>query len=241
MDNSRPLCLVKTNSMVLVFVDIFAYILWLKKNCISRQPDVDEVKIKLEALIDACAQKIISEGIDLRDFDDARFAVLAWVDETILNLPWSQRDEWRHHLLQRKYYNTVNAGTEYFEKLSSIKSNKNNVREIYFLCSGLGFKGRYLHHDDEVRLKKISQSNLHLLIEHTPGLAADMSDYSNINLFSNLDKYNNSSVKKTGRNLINRFFLMTSIPPLLVAALYFIYSIVLSDVADNILLHVLED
>jgi len=244
MDKSYPLCQesqIKTNSLVLIFIDIFSYILWLKKHCITSQPDVDEVKIKLETLIDTCAQKIISAGIDLRDFDDARFAVLAWVDETILNMPWSQRDKWRHHLLQSKYYNTVNAGTEYFEKLNSIKSNKNNVREIYFLCSGLGFKGRYLHQSDEVRLKKIRQSNLQVLIEQIPGLPADLSDYSNIKLFRHVDIYNNIAVEKVERNLISRYFVTTSILPLLVVALFFVYSIVLSDVADNILLHVLED
>ena len=77
---------------------------------------------------------ILAESVDPRDYDDARFAVCAWVDEVILHMLWIHRDLWQRNLLQNKYYGTVNAGSEFYDRLNILGHGNVIVREVYFLC-----------------------------------------------------------------------------------------------------------
>lgn len=54
------------------------------------------------------------------DYDDARFAVYAWVDETILCSQLSWREQWLHQPLQRTYFGCSTAGEEFFVRLSKL-------------------------------------------------------------------------------------------------------------------------
>jgi len=228
------------NPLVTVFIDVFAYVMLLKSHCVVEQPTVEEVKEKLNDIIEDSAKKMLNYQIDLRQFDDARFAVVAWVDETLLNMAWSSRDQWRQYLLQTQYYNTMNAGSEFYEKLNQIHQDDSNVREIYYLCFGLGFEGRYSKKDDEVLLQQLRKSNLQALKRTMPGMSADISSYSGKKLFRKAYLDHSTSIDYKRRTNW-RYLFALGVPPLLVIALYFIYSFVLNDVAENIMRHIMED
>jgi type VI secretion system protein ImpK len=89
-------------------------------------------------------------------FAEARFAVFAWVDEMILTSPWPQRTRWQHLML--RYYNTFNAGEEFFIRLQKLPPQANDVREIYYLCLTLGFLGQYAFGDGAAEVRTIKQT-----------------------------------------------------------------------------------
>ncbi len=83
--------------------------------------------------------------------DDTRqtsFAVVALLDETILNSSNPNFRDWAHKPLMLDLYNTLNAGETCFEYIGAALNRQEtkstiDLLEIYFLCLALGFRGRY--------------------------------------------------------------------------------------------------
>jgi type VI secretion system protein ImpK len=74
------------------------------------------------------------------DFNLARFAVFAWVDEAILSSAWEGRKQWQREQLQRHYFQTADAGELFFERLNTIGPHQRDVREVYYLVPGIGLQ-----------------------------------------------------------------------------------------------------
>ncbi len=77
------------------------------------------------------------------DYRLAKFAVCAWVDERIVSSNLPQCLQWHTMELQRVYFQTTNAGEEFFTCLVSLKPNQSAVLEVFSLCLSLGFQGKY--------------------------------------------------------------------------------------------------
>lgn len=103
---------------------------------------------KLEQAIAEAAQ------CDAREEEKAAasFAVIAWLDETVLcsALPWRQL--WQGELLQRKYLNTTVAGAHFFTHLMQLDRTHQQARQIFLFCLQNGFHGRYATVDDRSEL-----------------------------------------------------------------------------------------
>lgn len=85
-------------------------------------------------------------GTSPADFDCARFAVVAFVDETVLTSDWSQKEAWMARSLQFEMYDRYDAGEEFFNRLEQLRANPSDnleVLEVYYTCIVLGFLGRY--------------------------------------------------------------------------------------------------
>jgi type VI secretion system protein ImpK len=138
-----------------IFTDLIAYVIFFESNSDKQPPDANEFREKILALVNSQEEHAKTFRIPSEVFREARFAVLSWVDETILNSTWSQRAQWQHLMLT--YYGTLNAGEEFFRHLENLPSQANDVREIYYLCLGLGFEGRYAFGDSRRELKDMMQ------------------------------------------------------------------------------------
>jgi type VI secretion system protein ImpK len=218
------------------FTEMFGYVAYLKKICARRQPEFEAVKATLDRLIEQSAQRMRAWGIDPRSYDDARFAVFAWVDETILNMPWSERENWRRNLLQTAYYSTTSAGSEFFERLNRLRSDQEGVREVYFTCLSLGFRGRYHQEGDEFLLAQLKKSNLKSVL----GTLREPGSFATEKLFA--EAYETQlaagpSVQKTKFWTLPNL-LLTVVPPLFLVLLFVIYTFVLNGVLENLLTHV---
>jgi type IV/VI secretion system ImpK/VasF family protein len=112
------------------------------------------------------------QGMLEQEFQDASFAVVAWADETILkNSTWDHQNRWKASPLQLEYFQTRNAGEELFERLARLRPEQKEIREVYYLCLGLDFKGRYfLGLEDELKLNQIRQEQ----IQHLPLAVEDV-------------------------------------------------------------------
>jgi type VI secretion system protein ImpK len=221
------------------FVDLFAYVVLFKKECALTQPPFEQVNGKIRQLVQDSAQKMVTAGIDPRSYDDARFALCAWIDETVMNSPWQHRASWQRVLLQSEFYGTVNAGAEFYDRLNQLHPEQNDVREIYYLCSGLGFAGRYSVEGDEFLLDQLKKSNLRSLI----GQVLEPVSYARGTLFDvayRVPAGETASVPtRVGMNARVKLLLM-ALPPAVVIILFLIYFFVLNGVVDNFMLHVRE-
>lgn len=141
--------------LVSIFNPLIGYCLAFGLN--PNQYLYDEWRRVVEHELDATATRL-NDSIDLRDYDAARFAVCAWIDEQVLNSSWAYRETWNGNLLQEAYYNTTHAGEEFFSRLEALKNTQGNVRQVYLLCLLLDFKGRFCREGDHIILQKIADS-----------------------------------------------------------------------------------
>lgn len=85
-------------------------------------------------------------GIVHEDVDKARFALVAFLDETVLDADWSQREPWRDRPLQLDLFAERRGGQRFFDELTQLRrlgEAKREVVEVYHQCLNLGFEGQY--------------------------------------------------------------------------------------------------
>jgi len=90
----------------------------------------------------------VATGYEPADVGDTHFAVVAFLDEVILNSSDPVRADWERRMLQEELFGKTDAGMVFFDKLATLQSRRDTHRladilEVYLLCLLLGFQGRY--------------------------------------------------------------------------------------------------
>lgn len=149
-----------------VFTPLFSYVLLFFRSA-APQRSYQDLRDGVQRLIAEQADCVKRHDISAQDYDSARFAVIAWVDEMVLrNAVAGNReiyDHWKRAPLQVELYNTANAGEEFFERLERLAPAQNAVREVYHLCLCLGFRGRYYDDAQEHKLLELRRELAHHL------------------------------------------------------------------------------
>ncbi|OGR16488.1 MAG: type VI secretion system protein ImpK, partial [Deltaproteobacteria bacterium RIFOXYB2_FULL_66_7] len=171
--------------------------------------------------------------VSREEFDTARFAVCAWVDEAILSSPWTQRNLWQREQLQRIMYNTTEAGEEFFDRMNALGFHQREAREVYYLCLALGFMGRHCHAGDDFLLAQLKSSNLQVLL----GSSAGIPSLDRAELFP--EGYPAEAAAAAPAQPKSGFSLFTVLciaaPVVLFGVLFLIYRFSLSGLGDNLL------
>jgi len=213
------------------FSELIAYVIYFMKATDQRETPFDKVRTDIQRLLTQAETAAKGEGISDADFDLARFAICAWVDESILSSSWQGKPEWQREPLQRLYYSTAAAGELFYEKLNGLGLQQHDVREVYYLCLAMGFKGRYCNEGDDFLLDQLKTSNLKLLAGSSIGIPSIEKE----SLFP--DAYPASSdvaVSRKKRSRLNPTVIVSLIGPVvLIGLLFWIYRFILGNVADN--------
>jgi type VI secretion system protein ImpK len=93
-------------------------------------------------------------GMPQDSIGEAKYAIVALMDETVLSVPGACRDYWISRPMQLDYFGDNIAGQEVYEKLQKLllqPENKKDVLEVYYLCLALGFEGKYKISNPEER------------------------------------------------------------------------------------------
>lgn len=215
------------------FMDIVAYVVYFKKTVNMKQPPYEQVKADITRLL-AQSEQLVKKGpYSQEDYDQARFAVCAWVDETILASAWNQKNNWQKEQLQRIYYNTTGAGEEVFDRINNLGLHQREVREVYYLCLTLGFKGRYCKEGDDFLLEQLKTSNLKSLMGSSVGLPS----LERGELFPESYPAQAAEIVPQKQEFTFSIFTIIGIaaPVLLFGLLFLIYHFTLSGVSENII------
>jgi len=215
------------------FMELVAYVAYFLKTTAMKQPPFEQVKADVLRLLAQSETYLKKSLVSQEDYDPARFAICAWVDEAILNSSWNQKSQWQREQLQRIYYHTTDAGEEFFERLNTLGLHQREVREVYYLCLALGFMGRYCNKGDEYLLEQLKTSNLKLLIGSSVGLPS----LERAELFP--EAHPTESFEVGPRKQKIRFSLLTVVclagPVVLFGLLLLIYKFSLSGIGENFL------
>lgn len=147
------------------FSEIIAFTLLLNQKLQWKGLSFEDISKKYASLIEKSRIAAIEGQFSLSDWQESLFAVCAWADETILCSEWPQKDRWQNNLLQKVYFNTTNAGEEFFEHLEGMLEDEqaNQVRETYLMCLYLGFKGKYFMPSEKEQLSEIQKRHSEIL------------------------------------------------------------------------------
>lgn len=114
----------------------------------QRLPDGESFRRRTKATLQEIERVAIAGGYDGHDVRYAHFAVVAFLDEVILNSKDPVRAEWQQRTLQQDLFGQTDGGVVFFEKLDHFRSRRDSpqladILEVYLLCLLLGFEGRY--------------------------------------------------------------------------------------------------
>jgi len=215
------------------FMELMAYVAYFTKTAATKQPEYQQVKADILRLLTKSEENMRKGSFSHEDYDQARFMICAWVDEAILASGWQHKNQWQREQLQRLYYNTTDAGEEAFERLNRLTFHQKEVRELYYLCLALGFKGRFLKPEGEYLLDQLQSSNLKLLL----GGSANVPSLERTDLFP--ESYPAAGAEPGSQNKKFRFSILTvaalASPLLLFALLFLIYHFSLDGIAEHVL------
>ncbi|HKO47702.1 MAG TPA: DotU family type IV/VI secretion system protein [Polyangiaceae bacterium] len=108
-------------------------------------PAAPELRQRAVAALDGAVAQGRAVGLPEADLAEARYALVAFMDEQVLKSSWVGRAEWMSQPLQLIFYREYTAGENFFVRLRSILQSGSRpfALEIYYLCLVLGFRGAY--------------------------------------------------------------------------------------------------
>jgi type VI secretion system protein ImpK len=110
--------------------------------------DANTFRQQLRDALQMAEQEGRKRSYSADDIELAKFAVVAFLDESILNLRLPVFGDWHRRPLQEELFGHHIAGEIFFQNLQKIMGRNDSqqtadVLEIYQLCLLLGFAGRY--------------------------------------------------------------------------------------------------
>lgn len=137
----------RTENLALVFQELITVGERLRCN---RQSVADAATFRAQiwAAVRTANDTARNRGYSQEDIELAIFAVIAFVDESILNLRHPIFADWPRQPLQEERYGHHVAGEIFFQNLQKLLTRSDSPQladllEVYYLCLLLGFAGRY--------------------------------------------------------------------------------------------------
>ncbi|WP_224367696.1 DotU family type IV/VI secretion system protein [Hyalangium versicolor] len=137
--------------------DCFDTIIRLRQAEASQVPPPEVLNHRLRGVTDEVLRRAAVMGFSHQDAQDMGYALVALMDEIVLNKPEPYRQFWMSNLLQLHYFNETVAGESFFNRINSIRKDPHRaeVLRVYYLCLLFGFQGRYRIRGGELELMSL--------------------------------------------------------------------------------------
>jgi type VI secretion system protein ImpK len=137
----------RTDNLAMLFQEALTVVVRLRSN---RQSvgDPQSFRVQIATAFNAAGQEALRRGYAPEDVRAANFAIVAFLDESILNSHNPAFGDWVRKPLQQELFGVDMAGEIYFRNVDHLLGRGDSqeladVLEIYQLCLLLGFRGRY--------------------------------------------------------------------------------------------------
>jgi type VI secretion system protein ImpK len=140
----------------------FELVLKLQAGIIKPSNDLRQL---VHRLLEEMEQRGVTLRYSERQVKAVKFALAAFLDETMLASDFPFRDEWEKFPLQLEYFDEHLAGHTFFARLESLLKHiqaEADVVKVYYLCLLLGFKGQYKMGDERQLAEVIRNTANHL-------------------------------------------------------------------------------
>jgi type VI secretion system protein ImpK len=137
----------RSDNLALVFQELFTVIVRLRSN---RQAvaDAEAFRNAMRGALKRAEQDALARGYNSDDVRLAAFALVAFLDESVLNSRKPVFDDWSRKPMQEELFGGHMAGEVFFQTLERLLARRDSreladLLEVFELCLLLGFKGRY--------------------------------------------------------------------------------------------------
>lgn len=98
-----------------------------------------EMISKLRQFVSRCREA----GIADTEIAEARYALVAFIDDRVLKSGWAGRQAWMNSPLQLQFFREYTAGENFFGRMRALIHRRQPLfaLEVYYLCIALGFAG----------------------------------------------------------------------------------------------------
>src|SRR5687767_4723355 len=123
-------------------------------------PDLLSVRQRFLASLEHMTTEGAHLGIAPADLAEARYALVAFIDEQVLRSSWCRRADWMKQPLQLVLYQESTAGENFFIRLRALLKMTDRLAAVqaYGLCLSLGFRGAYGQGEDLRPLSMFKQA-----------------------------------------------------------------------------------
>ncbi len=109
--------------------------------------DPESFRTRMKQALREIASTAARKGYSAEDVQEANFAVVAFLDESILTADPSAT-EWAQKSLGEELFGQRSAGEMFFKHLETLRANRDSrglaeVLEVYYLCLLLGYEGKF--------------------------------------------------------------------------------------------------
>lgn len=109
--------------------------------------DPESFRTRMKQALREIASTAARRGYSADDVQEANFAVVAFLDETVLTAD-ACATEWARKSLGEELFNQRSAGELFFKRLEILRANRDSqslaeVLEVYYLCLLLGYEGKF--------------------------------------------------------------------------------------------------
>ncbi len=137
----------RRDNLALVFQNLLTVIVRVRAN---RQVinDAQAFRVQMQSALRAAEREGISKLYPPEDVRLATFAIVAFLDESILNSANPAFSDWPRMPLQEEMFGHHRAGEVFFENIERLLTRgdshgASDLLEVYSLCILLGYKGKY--------------------------------------------------------------------------------------------------
>jgi type VI secretion system protein ImpK len=142
---ARPIPKIGDNPLVAAAAPVLAAAIRIV-NRAGQPPDPDKLRQAMVKAIRGFESDALATGLDTRSLRAARYALCATIDDLVLSTPWGSQSSWVQHSITSVFHNEVIGGERFFDILEQMQTDLGHhsaVVELMYLCTSLGFEGRY--------------------------------------------------------------------------------------------------
>jgi type VI secretion system protein ImpK len=131
----------------------------------GQEPNPHEERVRLRAILDQ-GEAIVGRG---REWQLSSYALVAWVDEMLVEASWAHREWWSNNVMERELFNTRECAERFFVNATEASTlPQRDTLEVYYVCVVLGFRGIY------------SEPSIAAAVSENLGLPPDISVWSRL-------------------------------------------------------------
>jgi type VI secretion system protein ImpK len=141
----------RTNSLALSFQDVITVILRMRYGT-QRVADAAGFRVSIRKMIAAAVQEIRVLGYSDASSHMALYAIIGFLDESVLNSQDPTFADWARRPLQEEMFGGHFAGETFFRQIADLlnapeSTEVADVLELHALCLLLGYRGKYAFGD----------------------------------------------------------------------------------------------
>jgi len=118
----------------------------------GEHPPLGPEREQILMALDEASRKAGSSTQLSHDFELAKHGLVYWIDEVLINSPWTHATEWRQHILEWDIYQERLRADRFYEKAHAAETLAGtDPLETYYLCVALGFRGKFVDQPADLR------------------------------------------------------------------------------------------